>query len=54
MLHLLTSRSPKETVAKCGLKVKPTDTTVWWRDVTCPDCKAKMESLDSVEHVRHG
>jgi hypothetical protein len=30
-----------EVHTKCGLVGKKIKTTLWWRDVTCPDCSTE-------------
>lgn len=36
MVHMLRSAKPGERVTRCGLT--NATTTVWWSDVTCPEC----------------
>lgn len=39
VLHLMKERKNDKATSKCGRAVTPSDTTVWWTDVTCPDCR---------------
>ena len=39
MIHMLKERKGSDVVTKCGSKAASADTTVWWTDLTCPDCK---------------
>jgi hypothetical protein len=36
---MVKEQTAREVVAKCGTPVIKQQTTVWWRDVTCPACK---------------
>jgi hypothetical protein len=42
VIHLLKERKGRDVTTKCGQKAEARDTTVWWTDVTCPECKAAM------------
>lgn len=39
--HLLKDRKGAAVTVKCSAKVEQPETTVWWREVTCPECQAK-------------
>ena len=40
MIHMLKERKGQEVLTKCGVLGKAeVTTTVWWTDLTCPDCQ---------------
>lgn len=41
-MHLMKERKNDKATSKCGQDVKPSDTTVWWTDVTCAECLRLM------------
>ena len=39
MIHMLKERKGPDITTKCGSMGTMDIATVWWTDITCPDCK---------------
>jgi hypothetical protein len=53
-MHLMKERKGDKATSKCGRGVAPSDTTVWWTDVTCPECLVLITPAPRVRLIPRG